>query len=116
MVQRSNLYPTILHVTYVGEHICRQPGRQLIMPTQNESDKQFMLDPTNPSFPIKTHESGHDEQSAITSSSGTSFGGAFSSGFGSSGVSDFLSALPNEYGGDVAGVPSFHWSESELDE
>ncbi|XP_078167850.1 disease resistance protein RGA2-like [Carex rostrata] len=126
VVQRSDEDPTIFHVTYIGEHICTQPaaqtditlslGRQLIMPTQNESDKQVMLDSTNPSFPIKTHESGHDEQSTITSSSGTSFGGAFSSGFGSWGVSDFHSALPNEYGGDVAGVSSFHESESELDE
>ncbi|XP_078169898.1 putative WRKY transcription factor 41 [Carex rostrata] len=142
-VQRSDEDPTIFDVTYQGEHVCAQHaaqtsltqslGHQHIIPTQNESDKQFMLDFTNPnpSFLIETHESGHDEQGTIISPSfsissnpnvfspsSTSFGGAFSSGFGSSGASDsnYFSAFPNEFGGDFAGVSNFHGSDFELND
>jgi hypothetical protein len=148
-VQRSDEDPGMFDVTYKGEHTCTQhPGQpsltqsleqQLQIPTQNESNQQFMINFNNPYLAIQTHESYQDEQNNILSPpsisstaqaglrsekpnvfspSSTSFGGPFSSGFGTEGASEanYFPMFPSEFGTDFGGVLCYPVSEFELND
>lgn len=147
-MQRSDEDPTFLDVTYQGDHACGQYAgqssltqsleNQLLIPTQNESNEQFMIDFNNPYPTIETHESCQDEQGNILSPSSissahaglrsenrnvfspssTSLEGAFSSGFVSSSASDsnYFSVFQSEFCSDFGGISSFHGSEFQLND
>jgi hypothetical protein len=147
-VQRSDEDPGLFDITYQGEHTCGQhPGhtsltqsleQQLQIPTQNESNQQSIINFSKPCLAIETHMSCQDEQNNILSPpsisnaqaglrsenpnvfspSSNSFGGPFSSGFGTSGASDmnFFSMSPNEFGTDFGGVSSFYELDFEIND